>query len=200
MPHIKIYVKDPKLVPSLISFLLALVFSPTYKAQSISTKPKPDFSGTWLLDSKKSNASGLTTRPDLPLTISHHDPEFHVTISSEANGQIVKHEFVYFTDGRGETNEATALLTTNPSATKPKDLQNQVTRSKTKWSGEKIVTRSMLRLNVAGHFVEFEQVDEWKLAKDGKVLTQTSRIIFQNSDSAFIPAGTADKKRVFNRQ
>jgi hypothetical protein len=178
--------------------LLTLGFSLPSKAQS--SKTKADFSGTWLLDNKKSNIGGLTTRPDLPITISHHDPEFHLTISSESNGQIIKHEFVYFTDGRGETNEATAILTTNPSATNPKDLQNQVTKSKTKWSGDKIVTRSRLQLNVAGHFLEFEQVDEWKLADDGKVLTQTSRVIFQNSDTAFIPAGTADKKRVFNRQ
>ncbi|HEX6648878.1 MAG TPA: hypothetical protein VF075_05050 [Pyrinomonadaceae bacterium] len=187
------------ILATLISGLLTLLLSPISKAQTASSKTKADFSGTWLLDNKKSNSSGPTTRPDLPITISHKDPEFRVTLPSESNGQIVKHEFVYFTDGRGETNEATAALTTNPSPTKP-DLRNQVTNSKTKWSGDKIVTRSRLRLNVAGHFVEFEQVDEWKLSDDAKVLTQTSRVIFQNSDTAFVPAGTPDKKRVFNRQ
>ena len=117
----------------------------------------------------------------------------------ESNGQIVDTAFVYFTDGRGETNQATSTLATNPSAFKPEDLKKQVTKSKTKWSGEKIVTRSKLRLDVAGHFVEFEQVDEWKLSQDGKMLTQTSRVNFQNSDSAFIPARAQDKKRVYNR-
>jgi len=188
------------LLAALISGLLMLAFSPTSEAQNAGSKTKADFSGTWLLDNKKSNSSGLTTRPDLPITISHVDPEFRVTLPSELNGQIVKHEFVYFTDGRGETNEATSALTTNPSPAKPEDLRNQVTKSKTKWSGDKIVTRARLRLDVAGHFVEFEQVDEWKLSDDAKVLTQTSRVIFQNSDTAFIPAGTAAKKRVFNRQ
>lgn len=182
-----------------ISGLLILVFSPASKAQTAASKTKANFSGTWLLDNKKSNSGGLTTRPDLPITISHVDPEFRVTLPSESNGQIVKHEFVYFTDGRGETNEATAALSTNPSATKPEDLRNQVTKSKTKWSGDKIVTRSKLRLDVAGHFVEFEQVDEWKLSDDAKVLTQTTRVIFQNSDTAFVPAATTDKNRVFNR-
>lgn len=160
---------------------------------------KPDFTGSWLLDEKKSTDSGLTRRPDLPISIAHHDPEFRVTRSSEANGQIVVHDFVYFTDGRGEENEATSLLTTSPSAVKADDLKNQLTKSKTKWSGNKIVMRARLRMEIAGHFVEFEQVDEWKLSDDARVLTQTSRVIFQNSDTAFIPAMAPDKKRVYNR-
>lgn len=183
----------------LLTFAFILVFSAIAKGQSASSESKPDFSGTWLLDTKKSNTAGLTSKSDLPITISHHDPEFRVTLPSESNAQIVKREFVYFTDGRGETNEATSILTTNPSAHKPEDLQNQVTKSKTKWSGKKIVTRSRLRSNVAGHFVEFEQVDEWKVSEDGKVLTQTSRVNFLNSDAAFVPARTTEKKRVYNR-
>ncbi|HEX6730160.1 MAG TPA: hypothetical protein VF074_09125 [Pyrinomonadaceae bacterium] len=173
--------------------------SPAPAAQSLKLETKPDFSGTWLLDTRKSNSPGLTSESDLPITISHHDPEFRVTLESESNGQIVKREFVYFTDGRGETNEATSILTTRPSAAKPEDLRNQVNKSKSKWSCKKIVTRSPLRSNIAGHFVEFEQVDEWKLSDDGKVLTQTSRVNFLNSDAAFVPARTTDKKRVYNR-
>ena len=162
-------------------------------------KSKPDFTGSWLLDQKKSDDSGLTTRPDLPIKITHQEPEFRITRSSEKNGQIVEHDFIYFTDGRGEENEATALLTTNPSGAKADDLKNRVTKSKTKWNGNKIVTRAVLRMDVAGHFVEFEQVEEWKISDDGKVLTQTSRVIFQNSDTAFVPAMAPDKKRVYNR-
>lgn len=177
-------------------FLLALVAPCTANAQG---KPKPDFTGTWLLDPKKSNDPGLTTRPDLPIKIAHNEPELRVTRSSDKNGQIVEHNFVYFTDGRGEENEATSFLTTNPSGVKSDDLKNRVTKSKTKWSGNKIVTRTSLRMDVAGHALEFEQVDEWKLSEDGKVLTQTSRVIFQNADTAFIPAMAQDKKRVYNR-
>ena len=170
-------------------------------AQNAKSAAKPDFSGTWLLDTKKSNTIGLTTRPDLPITISHQDPEFKMVISSESNGQIKKHEFIYFTDERGETNEATSVITTTPRAVKPEELKNQVTKSKTKWSGDKIVTRSRYDLNVpGGHFVQFEQVDEWKLSKEGKVLTQTSRVDLQHSDTAFIPSNAPVRKRVFNRQ
>lgn len=175
---------------------VAAFSSPSANSQS---KKEPDFSGTWLLDQKKSNDSGLTTRPDLPIKISHHEPEFRVTMPTEKGGQIVEREFVYFTDGRGETNQATSGLTTNPSAAHADRPKTRVAESKTKWSGNKIVTRMPLRLNVGGHFVEYEQIDEWKLSEDGKVLTQISRLIFQNSNVAFVPTLARDKKRVYNR-
>lgn len=187
---------------AIISLISILVLSASPKGQSAKPQSKPDFSGTWLLDAKKSNTGGLTTRPDLPITISHQDPEFKVVISSDSSsGQISKHEFVYFTDGRGEMNEATSVITSNPAGFKPDDLKNKKTESKTKWSGDKVVTRTRMRLSVTGaQSVEFEQVEEWKLSKDGKVLTQTSRTTVQSSDVTFFPASPQDKKRVFNRQ
>jgi hypothetical protein len=183
---------------SCFTFFLILLAMATPAARS-QPKSKPDFSGTRLLDQKKSTDSGQTLRPDLPIKITHQGPEFRVTRSSESNGQIIEHNFVYFTDERGEENEATSLLTTNPSGVRADDLKNRVTKSKTKWNGHKIVTRTPLRMDVAGHSLEFEQVDECKISDDGKVLTQTTRVIFQNSDTAFIPAMAQDKKRVYNR-
>src|SRR4030095_3927 len=147
-----------------ILFLCAIV-----AAQNTKSTAKPDFSGTWLLDTKKSNTGGLTMRPDLPMTISHQDPEFKMVIASESNGQITKHEFTYFTDERGEMNEPTSVITSDPSGFKPEDLRNKKTESKTKWSGNKVVTRTRYQFNVPGGSVmEFEQVDEWKLSSDGK--------------------------------
>ena len=162
-------------------------------------KPKANLNGTWLLDAKKSNSVGLTSRPDLPIKISHQDPELRITLTSESNGQLVERNFVYFTDGRGEENEATAMLTTNPSAP-PRDLQKERTKSTTRWSGNKIVTRSLLQLNAGGRLIEFELVEEWKLSSDGKTLTQRTRTVYlQSSGGAFIPAMVPDKKRVYNR-
>ncbi|HKP35666.1 MAG TPA: hypothetical protein VJT71_02320 [Pyrinomonadaceae bacterium] len=160
---------------------------------------KPDFSGTWMLDLKKSSSTGLPTRPDVPIRISHQDPELRVIRTSESNGQTVEREFVYYTDGRGETNQATSLLTTNPGGAKASDLQNKQTKSRTKWSGDKLVTRARIRMTVAGHMLEYEIIDEWKLSADRKVLTQTSRLVFQQSDAAFIPAIVPDTKKVYNR-
>jgi hypothetical protein len=164
-----------------------------------SASSKPDLSGIWILDLKKSSSTGMPTRPDVPIRISHHDPELRVIRTSESNGQTVEREFIYYTDGRGETNPATSLLTANPSGVKASDLQNERTKSKTKWSGDKLVTRARLRMTVAGHMLEYELIDEWKLSADGKVLTQTSRTVFQQSDAAFISAIVPDTKKVYNR-
>src|SRR5512138_3854888 len=90
---------------SISAIIVTLLLFGTAAAQNTKSTAKPDFSGSWLLDTKKSSTGGLTTRPDLPITISHQEPEFKMVTSSEANGQIKKHEFVYFTDGRGEENE-----------------------------------------------------------------------------------------------
>src|ERR1043165_2226006 len=77
-----------RLLSSLV-FLIALLAMSASTARS-QPKSQPDFSGTWLLDQKKSNDSGLTTRPDLPIKINHQEPEFRITRSSERNGQIVE--------------------------------------------------------------------------------------------------------------
>ena len=179
--------------------LAVIAFASQLSAQNKPAKPRADLSGSWLLDAKKSPSVGLNSRPDLPIKISHQDPELRITLTSERNGQMVERNFVYFTDGRGEENEPTVRLTTNPSVP-PRALQNERTRSTTRWSGQKIVTRSLHQLQAGGRVIEFELVDEWKLASDGKTLTQTTRTVYlQSSGGAFIPAMALDKKRVYNR-
>lgn len=183
---------------ALLCFAL-VAFGFPLRAQSKPPKPKTDFTGTWLLDAKKNKSVGLTSRPDLPIKISHQDPELRITLPSESKGQIVERNFIYFTDGRGEENQATAMLTTNPGGP-PRDLQKERTKSTTRWSGNRIVSRSLLQLQAAGRVVEFELVEEWKLSSDGKTLTQTTRTVYlQSSGGAFIPAMAPDKKRVYNR-
>lgn len=187
-----------QITKSAIICFAVLTFTSPLRAQNKPAKTKPDLSGTWLLDAKKGNSVGLTSRPDLPIRISHQDPELRITLTSESNGQMVERQFVYFTDGRGEENQATTMLTTNP--TVPRDLHKERTRSATRWSGSKIVIRSLLQLQAGGRVVEFELVDEWKLSSDGKSLTQTTRTVYlQSSGGAFIPAMAPDKKRVYNR-
>ena len=183
-------------VVSLAIFSSALVVT----AETKPVKPKLDFSGAWLLDLKKSDQKQVLTRPDLPMKSSHQDPEFRVITTSESNGQPVQKEFIYYTDGRGENNHATTLLTTSPASVQPHDIEKKVTKSKTTWSGEKVVTRSNLRLLAGGHVVEFELIEEWKLSRDGNVLTKTTRTVFQQSDTVFVPVTAPDKKTVYNRR
>jgi len=188
---------------SVVAFFLFLTWIPMGSAQAQPgnqpASSKPDFSGTWIFDVKKSSGKGTPLRPDLPMKITHQDPEFRIIRMSESNGQIVEREFIYYTDGRGETNQATALLTTNPGGASAADLQKERTKSKTRWSGNKLVTRAQLRLTAGGQMLEYELVDEWKLSPDGKVLTNTSRMVFQQSSGIFIPAAASDSKRVYNR-
>jgi hypothetical protein len=170
------------------------------QAQSSSkTKNKPDFSGSWMLDLKKSDQKAIPSRPDLPIKISHHDPELSITQTSEVNGKTIERESIYYTDERGETNRATTTITTNPGSVTPEELEKQVTKSRTRWSGDKLVTVSTLRLTAAGHVLEYELVDEWKLSKDGNVLTKLSKVVFQGSNAMFVPAIVPDTKKVYNR-
>jgi hypothetical protein len=162
-------------------------------------KTKPDFSGTWQLDTAKSNV-GPSVTSDQPIKIIHHDPELRITHFLQINGQSTEKEFVYYSDGRGETNPRIMFFTTGTDLKKPgndKDLTN----STTKWNGDKLVTRSSFRNIVRGRSLEIDVIDEWKLSKDGKTLTQTSRTVFriEMSSDIFIPANRPDPKRIYNR-
>lgn len=184
-------------------FCLILACTSTATLQNEKKNPKvvnrPDLTGIWLLDRKVSNV-GKSTLPDLPLKITYRDPELTIARLYNHNGQMVKREFVYYTDGRGETNQSEILLITSPKID-VRDLDKQVTRSKTRWRGKKVVTSSIIRNSVGGRMLEFEAIDEWKLSEDGKTLTQTSRTVFLSvpSDALFIPATAPDTKRVYNR-
>ena len=191
-----------KLLSNLFFIILigALATSPAYsQGKDKNSKARPDLSGTWMLDRSKSNL-GPSATPDQPLKIVHHDPEFRVTHQTERNGQISKRDFVYYTDDRGETNPTIMFLSTGT------DMNRQVpdkdvTKSRTSWSGNKLVTRATLTSLLAGRHMEFEVIDEWKLSSDGKTLTQTSRTVFRQdaSDGIFIPARRPDTKRVYYR-
>jgi len=89
--------------------LITTVFGTTLacaQGKQKTAKTKPDFTGTWLLDSAKSNI-GRSAKPDRPLKIVHLDPELRITHVVESIGQVTALDLVYYTDGRGETNSGT---------------------------------------------------------------------------------------------
>ena len=185
---------------ALLCFAVAAFASPL-AAQNKPAKPRPDLTGAWLLDTRKSDIKGPTSRWDLPMKVSHRDPEFRITHMGESKGQVIELEFLYFTDDRGEANPATTLFTTDPQTLQPGVVAKQETRSKTSWSGNRIVVRSQQRMTVADHVLEFEIVDEWQLSSDGNTLTQTLKTVFHEppAGTVLMPAPKADKKRVYNR-
>ncbi|MDQ2977129.1 MAG: hypothetical protein M3R69_17180 [Acidobacteriota bacterium] len=169
------------------------------KQQHVKVQNKPDLTGSWLLDRGRSNV-GQSAKRDLPLKISYREPELTIKRQFDHSGQIVERDFTYYTDGRGETNQA-AMALSDGTNMNSRDLDKQVTRSRTRWSGNKLVTRSTLSNPIAGRILEFEVTEEWKLSEDGRALTQTSRTVFRpgSSDPVFIPANVPDSKRVYSR-
>ncbi len=178
----------------------ALLTSPApAQGKQRTTKSKPVLTGTWLLDRAKSNV-GPPLAPDQPLKIVHHDPELRIPHLIQSNGQSTEKDFVYYTDGRSETNPTITFLSTGTDMNRP-GTDKDVTKSKTKWEGDKLVTRSTLRSVAGGRPLEFDIIDEWKLSRDGKALTQTGRTVFRQDTSGgiYVPANRPDNKRIYNR-
>src|SRR6476469_9366643 len=154
------------------SFCFVLIFalvatSIPAKAKQKVANSKPDFSGTWQLDTAKSNV-GPSITSDQPLKITHHDPEFRITRMVETNAGVAGQDFVYYTDGRGETNRMVNSL--RPHSYLYPGSDNKVAiKSKTTWTGNKLITRmrSPARSVIGKQMLEFEIIDEWKLSADG---------------------------------
>ena len=171
------------------------------QATQNAVKPKPDLTGTWLLVTAKSNVGSSVTSGQ-PIKIIHHDPEFRITRMVASNGRVAGQDFVYYTDGRGETNRMVMSLRPH-SYLYPERDDKVAIRSKTTWTGNKLVTRSRspARGVIGGQLLEFEIIDEWKLSPDGKTFTLTSRTVSRQDGSGaiFVPANRPDMKRVYNR-
>ena len=78
------------------------------------------------------------------------------------SGQTRNHNLVYFTDGRGETN--------------PNILSNEQMRSKTKWEGARLISRSSSSMSFNGQSVTLEAIEKRELSADGKTLLITNTI------------------------
>jgi hypothetical protein len=176
--------------------LLALTCVVAAPAQSSKARSKPNFSGEWLLDLKKTDKASLPGKSvsNLPIKISHRDPEFRVTQTLEVDGKLVDQEYLYFTDERGEKHRGPRLLT--PGLGWPTDANKPMVESRTHWAGEKIVTVSAHQTLFAQKRIEYTLYDEWKLSRDGKVLTRVSSIMLRE----VWPFGNfAPVKRIYKR-
>lgn len=124
------------LLPICLVVLAAICFG-----QSSNTG-KPDLSGTWEFDAARSNVAKSKSSPE-QIKITHHDPELIIRRKVIINGVPEERNQTYYTDGRGERNPTTAWVTTNPGSDSSRPAGTQ---SKTTWSKDKIVTRSVGRL------------------------------------------------------
>jgi len=129
-------------------------------------KPHPDFSGTWRLDRSKSDFGAFEDKPlakaDSVLVVEHRDAELKIRRTLSLNGQEEVKEFAYYTDERGETNQAT--------------LGVGEVKSKTKWDGDRVVSEAhVTRRSQTGPY-ELDVVQRWQVSSDGKTLTNTTTI------------------------
>jgi len=158
---------------------------------------KPNLSGRWLLDRKKSNV-GSASHPDLPLEITHLEPEIRIIRRYEWNGEIKVQDSTYYSDDRGETNPATMFLGSDTSTSDMRALEGQKTSSRTSWSRDRLVTKSLIRSRLRGRMLQLDVIDEWKLSDDKNTLTRTTRNIAVG-DAVLIPRTQPDSKRVYQR-
>jgi hypothetical protein len=168
-------------------------------AQANKSKPKPDLSGTWEFDRKRSNVGkSNSASPPEQITITHHDPELKIRKTVTVNGLKEERELTYYTDGRGETNPTTAWLTANPGSDAGRPPE---TKSKTSWSGDKVVTRSVFLPHTSAAIIEFEITVERRISSDGKTLTETTHTQAKPdpmSNSVFVAGRGTDFKAVYN--
>jgi hypothetical protein len=154
---------------SLLSALLTLCLSAVAAAGDEiqkEGKSRPDFSGTWRIDRSKSDFGGFSDRPlaraDSTLVVEHKDPELKIRRTLSLNGQEEVKEFAYYTDERGEANQAT--------------LGVGEVKSKTRWDGDKVVSEAQIKRRGQGGAYELKVTQKWQVSSDGKTLTNTTTI------------------------
>jgi hypothetical protein len=127
-------------------------------------KPRPDLSGNWTLDRSKSDfgrfEGSAIAKADVMMTITWTDPEFRVMRKMNLKGEDHSGDWLFYTDGRGETNPALLGGT--------KDL-----KTKTKWSGSKLVSKASYSRSYTGEDTNVDIEEKWELSTDGKMLTNS---------------------------
>ena len=137
----------------LVSLGLSCVTCYVVEAQPRDNR-KPSFAGTWRLDKSKEPEERVG---DLIMVIEHNDPAIKFTRTFKSQLYSREDVLTYYTDERGEEN------TDNGS----------IDKSKTKWDGRSIMTKSSSMMRVAGDRIDIFRTDKWQMSEDGRVLKQT---------------------------
>lgn len=162
--------------------------APALTAQQ-SNQKEPDLSGTYSLDESKSDAGNGVKFDYTKLDIVQRGPEIKfIRRQGIGGGKELPITATLYADGRGEK----LLL-----------LQGvQQVNSKTKWDGDKLVTRYTVKRIYGGRFINYEVIEVWKLSKDGKILTHDTRaVLLQNNspDKISVTQPNPETKELFRR-
>lgn len=196
-----------------LSKTLLLILSCALAAASGAAARRPKLTGKWVLDAGRSsfgNYDGPMSKAGTKLDIKHKEPEVRIVWDYELGQQRLSQLTIFFSDGRGQyvTSQLNAdwLLSESLPGSRGGGGPGRQVRSQTAWEGDKLVTRTADRLrvpvaSVSGPapppaYVPVEVIDEWELSRDGKSLTQTTRVV-----SADAPAREVlrEFRRVYSR-
>jgi hypothetical protein len=116
--------KSWALMPVKLAALIALstVFCPTQRA--LAQSPKPDFSGSWVLDKTKSDFGGTPAPESMSEVIEHREPKIVITTTTKQSGGEDQRIVRLTTDGAENANE----------------FAGHQVKTATHWNGDRLVT------------------------------------------------------------
>ncbi|HSE17662.1 MAG TPA: hypothetical protein VLB46_11470 [Pyrinomonadaceae bacterium] len=151
---------------------LLLIVSLVFTSVGIQQPSKPDFTGVWnarILADPKVAVEGLR--------ITYNDPKLEVlrvrnyrSADALTGSTTGTRKFVYYTDGRGETQKP-IFPGAPPSSNK----------SKTQRVGEKFVTTESTTANQSGNKITTERTVTLEVSSDGKTLTETTTFVSEGN-------------------
>ncbi len=140
--------------------IILLLAAGTCFSVSAQVKSKPNLAGVWIVDQSRSDKTNIPLEDaETSIAIEQAEPEIKMVRKYAGTSLTVQ----YFTDGREVSSK-------DP-------LGVQTVKSKTKWEGDKLVSRVVTRRMIASRFVDLDIIEQWKLSKDGKTLTKKVVII-----------------------
>lgn len=124
---------------------------------ALSAYAKPNFTGSWKLNSAKSEFGQFPAPSAMTQTAKHEDPSLKVATKMATDNGDMDFDSTYSTDGKETTNAF------GPSSMK----------SVAKWEGD------TLTIQTKGQFGDNEITiqDKWTLSEDGKTLTMQRRFV-----------------------
>ncbi|MFN7997874.1 MAG: hypothetical protein U0Q18_29915 [Bryobacteraceae bacterium] len=133
---------------------------------------KPNFSGTWKVDTSKSDFGPIPGPDSQTDKIEHQDPNLKVNVVSTGQMGDLNYDLAYTTDGKEVTNT----------------VGGNEFKSTVNWDGDALV------VDTKGSFngTDFTAKDRWAVSEDGKTLTVERH--FSSS------MGEADQKVVYAKQ
>jgi hypothetical protein len=133
---------------------------------------KTNFSGTWKLNTSKSDF-GMIPGPDSRTdVIDHKDPSVKVSVTAEGAQGKQQYTVNYTTDGKEAVNS----------------LPGREMKSTLSWQGKSLVVDTKLKIRDNDVTIK----STWTLSDDGKTLTQNAHL--------GSPMGETDQKLVFEKQ